>query len=389
VGCHTVWPLAAERYPAVWGCALALTRICSRLLRLDDLVDSVFIPGHIGQDDTAIAISVSASADPARIASLLAGYRTIRWITGDCRVYDEVDRRTWWWTDTYRASIERRGAVPLRGEPLAIPELPVRPEHAARRCVGWLDENLATVLAAGDVRRLRNGALEMWNAMATAAGILPEPLLSHEDMAAQCKDERLSAHEPSRLAALCFHVARELHQRLLPPLKTMPEWRLFEVRLPPTFPRRTVSVIPNAETPLPKQARRPDALTLTPEALHLYLEYVNPFAAAALPAHFLSGLGIGQPTHDAFVRACRNYGAAFRTRAPGFENRHTAPALAMMRCCLHAIRFLREGRKPPALTPEEGRPASVTAYYAHVYPLLHADCERLWTALEWLTAPVA
>src|SRR5581483_8463730 len=110
----------------------------------------------------------------------------------------------------------------------------------------------------------------------------------------------------------------------------------------------------------------------TPESLQLYLEYVNAFAAWALPADLMDSIGLPEPGRAAAIRACRNYGASFRTRSPGFEEKDAGAA--RVRSVAQALGERWE--------PGPWADTSIARYYRDIYPSVRAECARLWPEIE-------
>jgi len=375
---------------------LRAARLAAKVLGRSEIVESVWVRRSVAAGevsfgrsdiDLGLAIRPEAARD-GEGAALLALYRRFRAlrvalpILGECQVYDDLDLRTWWSTDTFRASIDRRSAITLHGAPVEVPDLPIPPGHAARRCAFWLDGYLPTAYRSGNMRNLRKFAVEMWNASATARGLLREPLVRRSEAEQLWRD--MTPAQAARLRggrdellALCFGLLSELHAALQQPLRPLQQTYVLETALPPNGERRTMVVLPSSETAPPREAELPRAMLFTPEALHLYLEYVNPFAACALGGELMDSIGLAQPGRAAAVRACRNYGASFRTRSPGFEERRAAAAEARVRWVARTL-----GQDQPAAAPEE---VSTTRYYRDIYARVRAECARFWPELERLS----
>jgi len=373
---------------------LQMARATAAVLGTHELVESVWVRRSVaagevsfGRSDIDLAVAIrSVPASSRALTSLMNRYRALRIafpLLGECLVYDSLDLRTWWSTDTYRASIDRRAALLLRGKETPIPVLPVEREHAAHRCAFWLDQYLPAAFRAGNVRNLRKFAVEMWNAYATAVGIIAEPAIRRSE-AERLWRERGKAPSELGSSAVCFGILKELHDAVLPPCEMPIAGPLsLSVRWPPGFHQRTVVLIPSIASELPAEARRSDALIFTPEALRVYLEFVNPFAASALPLD----PGIGAVSRDAWLRACRREGGSFRTRLPGFGSNDTQAAAGRIVSVREALEWLIKGERPPAMGAGNvnrilATPGSVSRFYREIYPRLREECTELWTALD-------
>jgi hypothetical protein len=376
---------------------LQMARASAAVLGTHELVESVWVRRSVaagevafGRSDIDLAVAMRSVPESSReLMSLMNRYRAVRTafpLLGECLVYDSLDLRTWWSTDTYRASIDRRASVLLRGEETPIPVLPVEREHAAHRCAFWLEQYLPSASRAGNVRNMRKFAVEMWNAYATAIGIIAEPAIRRSEAEQLWRSQRDAA--PGELGSLtvCFGILKELHDALLPPCELLlSRPMVVSTRWPPGFQQRTMVLIPSAESELPAEARRPDALIFTPEALRVYLEFVNPFAACTLPLD----AGMGTVSRDAWLRACKREGASFRTRLHGFVSNDTQGAVGRIASVREALEWLSKGQPPPAMGADNvnrilATPKSVGRYYREIYPRLREECTELWAALDGL-----
>lgn len=379
---------------------LGIARAAASVLGRDELVETVLVRRSVaagevvfGRSDIDLAMVLrDRPADGSALLSLVNRYRMLRAacpLIGECLVYNQLDLRTWWRTDTYRASLDRRAASTLYGPPVSVPALPVRREHAAHRCAFWLDGYLPRAFLSGNLRNLRKLAVEMWNAYATAAGILSEPVVrrseaerlwrAHDGDAAS----RLRSSGPRGLMSLCFGILKQLHDRMLPPARAPLRPLVLLLRWPPGHELRTLVLIPHGASDLPAEAIRPGALIFTPEALGLYLEFVNPFAVQAFPPQVWSV----EASAGAWLRASRSYGASFRTRSPGFEKQSTILACGRLLSVEHALESPGKGERPSALPSALvdrilATPKSIERYYRDVYAGLDARCAELWRTIE-------
>jgi hypothetical protein len=379
---------------------LQIAHATAAILGTHELVESVLLRRSVaagevsfGRSDIDLALVIGEeAADSRALISLLRRFRALRTIfprLGECQVYDHLDLRTWWWTDTYRGSIDRRAARLLRGRPLSVPAIPVQRTHAANRGAFWLDDYLPVAFHKRNLRNLRKFAVEIWNAYATAKGIIDEPLIRRSEAARLWREHSegqataLMSDDPRRLLALSFEVLKQFHALLLPPCPPMREATVLRVRWPPAYHQRLVIIVPDHESELPAEATAAGALLFTPEALQMYLEFVNPFAQWEIPPE----TGIGRVSPEAWLRACRDQGASWRTRSPGFSGRHTAKTAGRIIVAREALKFLRDGQTPPAIGDEAiarilAAPQAVARYYREAYPWLRDECGKLWAGLD-------
>lgn len=379
-----------------------MARAAAAILDRHELVESVLVRRSVaagevsfGRSDIDLALVIGVEpADSGALLSLMNRFRALRAmfpLLGECQVYSDLDLRTWWTTDTYRASIDRRAAILLRGRPVIVPSIPVRREHAAYRCAFWLDGYLPTGFRKRNLTNLRKFAVEIWSAYATAVGIIAEPPIKRSD-AEQLWRERSESHvselrsdNPRRLLAVSFEVLKQLHAAMLAPCPPMRTPLVMRLRWPPDFKKRVVVIIPSGESEVPAEAREPEALLFTPEALQLYLEFVNPFAQWGLPRE----TGMGSVSPGAWLQACRNWGAAFRIRWPGFAGGGTGAAVGRIINACEALEFLRNGESPHAIGEDKvnrilATPRSAGRYYREVYPWVRDECDKLWAGLDGL-----
>jgi len=381
---------------------LLAARAIAAVLARHEIVETIFVRRSVasgevdfGRSDIDFSIVIRDSASGQALSSLTNSFRALRFpfpILGQAQVYDGLDLRTWWHTDPYRARIDGQAGIVLHGPPVTIPHLPVRRDQAAWRAVFWLDGYIPRAFRLGIRRDLRKLAIEMWNAYATASGLAAEPFVRRSDALRAWSGQpgfpaqALKSNSRRRLLAVCLSVAGDLHRFLLPSLRPLRYAVVWRTQLPPTWAETVLVVVPRSDAELPPEAGLPNALLLTPEALHLYIEYVNPFADWVLPSS-LRDLGIPHPSRAAFVRACRNHGASFRTRSPGFEDKTPLAAVGRVFTARYAATALAAGGIPASVTPPQLGCAgeltrSVSRYYREVYPGLRTVVDEIWERLH-------
>ncbi len=385
-----------------------VARLTGRVLGASRLVESVFVhrsvaAGEIsfGKSDIDLVLVVRqpapASADGPELASLYENVRRIRRFNpaiGHMAVQDPSGIRKAVEADTYLGSLDRRSSLLLYGKPVHFPEMAVRKEDALRRFAFWQDSFLSTAIRHGDARNLRKIASDMWNAYAVASGMLAIPFTTRSQA-----ESHWSAHEnshsseevrsnPERSPFHGFRLAMRLHGELLPALKPMSDPMVFRARMAPRFRERLMVVVPGPDSPVPAEALERGSFLTTPELLHLYVHYVNPFCHWILPRE-LTELGLQPPTPEEFARACLFYGHSHTTRNPGFMHQDTTAPHTTVALLEHALAHLRIGEIPPPMPPGEvdelhRRRTSVEDYFRRDFGGLYHRTEELWAQLQEL-----
>jgi len=340
-----------------------------------------------GRSDIDLGIVIRA-AEPAwrDKEQLLLLARLYHWlkitipIVGECTVHDPQGLRLWSRIDPYRASIDRRAGLLLHGPPLEVAVTSVPERECARRLIFWIEKFLPPVIRRRNKRNLRKIALEIWNAWACASGLVSEPLLTRREAAISMAAAGESLPEDS--LAQCFHIAAQMHRRLLLPLDHPHTALVQSMLLPPALRRRVLVVLAHEACDLPTEAFDPDSLICTPEALDLYVQFVNPFAFARLPEP-VRNLGIRTPGRIEFADCCRRYTDRMMLRAPGFTKMDTTEPAQRAAAARFGLECLRAGefRDEPDLTPTTP-PPSLSDYYRDIYPQLCADMAGVWRGLE-------
>jgi hypothetical protein len=370
--------------------SLALYRMCARrtAAAVDrfDFVESVYLRRSVavgevvfGRSDIDLAFVISPDTTGADLLALARRVRALRIampMLGHCEVHTRLELARWHATDPYRASIDRRHAILLRGEPVEIPDLPIRPEHAARRLAFWFDDYLP--LALRRRRILKKLAYELANACAVGTGLLERPLSTRREVR-----EVLDVPVDDPLGTW-LELGARLHQALLPPLRRLDRPLVWEIPFPPFRPRRTVVVVPEPGSALPDEAARPDALVCTPEVLDLLVQFVNSFVFPWLPDE-VRRLGLQEPTEDAFVRSARYLGAGHRLRAPGLWSPLDGRPALVAGFLRSAVPALVRAETPPAFEARRERPRSYRAFYLEDYPALAAELSAAWAELDGLS----
>ncbi len=292
--------------------------------------------------------------------------------------------------------MNRRSAFVVYGKPVELPAVPIGVDDAALRTVSFLGKHLPRAVQKRNARQLRKCVLDAWNAYVTASGLIREPYLTRRECVRYARllgEWRLPEQQPWKLEeglSLYSKITRRLHGQLLPELQRIRTPLIFRALLPPAFQPRAFVIVPSSNTALPLEAFDKSSIVFTPEALHLFLHYANPFAWWAMPPDALR-LGFRRPSVESFVRSCRYHGIPFRCRAPGFIDSDTQGAVGRVITVGHALPWLLRGEAPPPLPPEQvnalrGMRISVEDYYRSAYPALYRDLMKVWERLDGLTS---
>lgn len=383
-------------------------KLSARFLGLFPVVESVYVHRSVstgevsfGRSDIDLLVIVrpprGESADGAELAALYGWLRLARLgnpALSHIEIHDPVRLERWIRIDTYRGSQDRRSAIRLYGKPIAWTGMPVRPEDAVRRFAFWAERFFSTAVCERNRRNLRKIALEMWCTYATATGLLEEPCLTRPEMAARWAEsdqapllETLTG-DPFRASSVVFRLAQRLHDSLLPPLRALPEPLTIALLVPPRYRRRTLVVLPDADSPLPPEAFQPGSFLCTPEVFDLCLHYQNPFLAWVCPPQ-LFALGMLPPAAADFVRAGMYFGLDGAVWNPGFQHPDTWTPAASVAVIRHALPYLESGRIPPPLDNAlvarlaADRP-SIPEYYRRVFPRVYRESEEQWDRLTRL-----
>ena len=379
-----------------------VAKLSGLFLASGGFVEGVFVHRSVaagevafGRSDIDLVLVVrqpdSESADGPELAALYEKVCLLRRFNpavGHMAVQDSSGIRKLSETDTYIGSLDRRGALWLCGKPVVQPVLPVRREDAIRRFAHWHDGNLSAALRHRDSRNLRKIAADAWNTYAVATGRIQVPFLTRAQSEANWKASEgvePAIHRTDGGSFRGFQLAKRLHDELLPPLKPLREAVTFRVRTAPKFRERVFAVIPDAASPVPPEMLASCSSLCTPELLHLYLHYANPFLDWVLPDQ-LRRLGFRPPAPDAFVRACRFFGHSHVTRNPGFMHGDTTAPAVSSALLQHSLNYLRDGRTPPPLPLERldaiarHRPGCLD-YYRRDFAKIYGTFESLWISL--------
>jgi hypothetical protein len=107
-------------------------------------------------------------------------------------------------------------------------------------------------------------------------------------------------------------------------------------------------ILPRCESPLPPEVFDPQSFIATPELLHLYMYYANPFMNWFLPQE-LKDLGFLTPPPRQFVRACMFFGQDNNMRRPGFLVPYSYTPGTTVAINRHCLPYLQNGEVPPPM----------------------------------------
>jgi predicted nucleotidyltransferase len=339
-----------------------------------------------GRSDIDLGIVIREAEPPWReneqLLALVRLYRLLKIaipVLGECTVHDPETLRRSIRLDAYRASIDRRAALLLHGPPLDLPVAAVPERESARRLIFWVEKYLPVAIRRRNGRNLRKLALEMWNAWACASGLVSEPFITRREAAISM--EAAGTRMPGNSLTLCFHIAARMHRRVLPPIDHPRSTLVQRMMLPPALQHRVLIVLPHEACDLPAEAFEPGSLVCTPEALDLYVQYVNPFAFSHLPEP-VRDLGVHAPSRIDFAECCRRYTNRQMLRAPGFMNMDVGLPGQKASASRFGLDCLREGEVPGTPVPPPAMERrSLSDYYRKIYPQLCAEMAAVWRGL--------
>lgn len=283
--------------------------------------------------------------------------------------------------DPYRASIDRRAAIPVLGAIPPMPPVPIGSRDAIRRLVFWFDNYVPRSLRQKNHRNARKFAIEIWNAWRTATGGIAEPYLTRREAEHHWRESGdaplLAQAEESAASAVrvCLALANRAHSILLPALPRLVKPVSADVSFLPGTAPRTLHLLPDPEAELPGGAPSPRDFVMTPETLDLFLNTQDPFLWHGLPAQVQDCLG-GPPSHEAWLHACRRLASGQRLRVAGFVGKGTGRHHARLRHIERILSLLERSVAPSAVTldaePSSSEVAipSIGAYYRECYPAL-------------------
>ncbi len=368
---------------------MAAARAAARVLAAPG-VRSVFVRRSVAAGDALFPLSdldiglVIDGFDGAAMAGLLRRMRAARGLIprlGEAQVTTADELCDLAECDPYRASIDRRSVVTVRGHAPAIPCQPLPPMAVARRLAFWLDHYLPCAVRRRRRRDQRKFTLEMWNALGVLQGRWPEPYVSRRRVLLDWKASACDDGAPPFVQ--CCRIAGQAHAWLG---RSAPR-----IERPVLVPgSRPIMLLPACDSPWPAGAWRDEARVLTPPALDLLMATQDPFLW--LDAHGpLQALGFPAPARGAWLAACARHTSTERLRRPGFIER--VPALQARRLARveTVLAWLEGGQAgaPADPPPDRAAPAGVPDYYRSHFDRLLSEAARLRRRVRALAAEQA
>lgn len=286
----------------------------------------------------------------------------------------------------------------LAGKPASTPAIPVRREDAVRWIAFWCDRFFPMAVQKRNRRNLSKIATEVWKSWAVAQGVVAEPYLTLREAVQRAKEHPIGRSlqdviaEPWRSVRFIMRLAGMLHDSLFPPLRKLREPRVYRLLLPPRSRQRVLVILPHPDADLPEEAFEAQSLLATPELLHLYLHYLNPFSDWTLPPD-IRELGYSAPTPHEYVRAGLFNGQDNNMRLPGFVRKDGAwLPITVFSFNRYSIPYLANREVPPPMPEKDLRDTLMHAcscedYYLHEFPRLHRAFAEQLAILEQMETP--
>jgi hypothetical protein len=380
-------------------------------LRRHEIVESVYANRGVGRGEVSFGRSdidlsiILRTPDPhsgngLELYSLyrrVCALRRINPALTHIMVYDRRGIDQWMRTDSYMGSQERRSMILLAGKPAPMPVIPVRREDAIRWVAFWSDRFFPLAIQQRNRRNLRKMTIEIWKAWAVAQGIVAESYLTLREAQQKARLHPIgsglagAAADPRRAVEFVMKLAGMLHDEFLPPIQKLRETIVIRMWMPPRSRGRVLVVLPHPEAALPAAAFEDQSLIATPELLHLYMHYFNPFLDWILPPE-LRRLGFMAPKPNQFVRACLYLGSDNTLRLPGFVRKDTWIPYTVFSFNQYCIPYLRNGEVPPPMPEATLRPLmeyspDCSQYYRQDFAQLYRMSLEQSKILEQLEAP--
>jgi len=340
-------------------------------------VRSVFIRRSVAAGDAEFPLSdldlglVIDGVDGAGMAALhrrLRAARALFPLLGEVEATTSEELHDMAESDPYRASLERRAAVTVRGEPPVIPAVPLSPMAVARRLVFWLDHYVPRAARRGRHRDQRKFVLEMQNAMGVLRGWWPEPHVSRRSVRAAW--QALAVDDEAPPFVQCCRLAEQAHALFGRPAPVIDH----PIKIPGPRP---IVLLPGAEWAWPAEAWRDDVPVLTPPALDLLLTTQDPFLWLDARGP-LQALGFVAPERDTWIAACLRHAGGERLRRPGFSERGPGRHAHRLARVGAVIGWLEGGGDgDPAPEPARTAPTTVAAHYREQFDSLVSEAAQL------------
>lgn len=181
------------------------------------------------------------------------------------------------------------------------------------------------------------------------------------------------------IVAALFDTAAALHDEMRPPLQKIQAPMQADVVLPPSLATRRIVLVPSNRPGACLSISHPSTVLFTPEALHLYIRFTNPFLFDLLPAHFI-GLGFQRLPISSYEFAINRWRCGILARKPGFGQPGLGLGPQTIVYANHAAACLAESRDPLSITAQQLGPLAAGQHtvddyfrnhYAEAYSLCH------------------
>jgi hypothetical protein len=350
---------------------IALYRIAARVLAATVLdspdIAAVCVRRSVASGEATFPLSdldfdLTITADRGEtMARVWRRYRLARLLfprTGQCFVLTAGDVETVAALEPYRAALNRRCGLAVRGSLPYWPERALAPMELARRVVFWLEEYFPTAVRTGHRRNQRKFLLEMYNALGVLERRWSEPRITLGEV------ERAYERE---VGTTPFAAGLEAARRALAYLDLEAPLVTELIELP------GLTILPRAEHPWPASSR---GVVATPEALVLLLRTQRPMLWLEHGA-VLAALGFSAPPPDAWFGVARRLTSPQWPRGPGFFEPLSGAPRSRAALAEHLAGALESGRLRPAPPAPGEAAATTTAYYEQVYDGLAARTRAL------------
>jgi len=301
--------------------------------------------------DLDLDIGVRADAG-AVIGRALRRFRLARAVfprTGQCFVIAPADIDELSDLEPYRASINRRSGIVVRGR---LPEWPARPidrHEAARRVVFWLESYFPASMRTGDRRLQRKCRVEMRNALGLLDGRWSEPRTTQLEVS--------DAYPPASNRSLFadgLEAAGAAHAHLGRSAPTVAD----------TFLCQGLTILPAPDSPWPTDAQ---GIVVTPAALDLMIHTHRP-SVWIDHGEALAELGFEPPPAQTWIRAAWRLASVQWLRGPGFFEPRTGLQEWRLAIADHVLTSIERGAVPTGALPvPSGVRQSAASYYSTTY----------------------
>lgn len=323
-------------------------RVLGRTFLGTPMVRSIYIRRSVAAGEAVFPLSdldLSIIIDPysgVAIEELRARYALARLAfprLGECHVYTADDFAEFPEVDPYRASLDRRYAVTVYGDPPAIPIQAIPVTETGRRLVFWFEHYIQRARIHRNRRNLHKFALEIANALGVLEQRWHEPLTSRRETASRFA---LPSDDPFEA---CLMLAARAHSLLRPGLRE----GTGSLALP-----GLVVTTKAPETPARKGVR-----VMSPEVFDLLIHLQDP-GLWGDGAEQLQQAGFRPPTTRSRLLAARRWASGDKLRGPGFHTMDTSQVIARLE---NAARILEVNFPSGFSTP----PRHARAYYLQHY----------------------